>query len=104
MPVVFQLAGRLRASDASIQEKLRAAFAGCEPLLKGQPGFVEARLLASYSTHQVQLLLSWETYEAGAAFQRTGYPALSRALALLVEPRGTLITSVLERSVEAAQT
>jgi hypothetical protein len=103
MAVVFQVAGRLRASDAGTQEKLQAALAGCEPQLKAQAGFLAARLLASYSTQQFQLLLYWQSYEAGAAFQRGGYPAIARALAPLVETRGTLITSVLERSVEAAR-
>jgi heme-degrading monooxygenase HmoA len=99
MTVVFQAAGKLRPKTA---QDIKRLFAEARPLLEAQPGFVRARLLASYSTLQVQILTYWESYEAGAAFQRGAYAQLARAIAPAVEPRGTLITSMLERSVEPA--
>jgi heme-degrading monooxygenase HmoA len=99
MTVVFQAAGKLRPKTA---QEIKRLFAEARPLLEAQPGFVRARLLASYSTLQVQILTYWESYEAGAAFQRGAYAQLARAIAPAVEPRGTLITSMLERGIEPA--
>jgi heme-degrading monooxygenase HmoA len=96
MTVVFQAAGKLRAESA---RDIQQTFAAAAPLLEAQPGFVRARLLASYSTLQVQILTYWDSYEAGAAFQRGAYAQLARAIAPCVESRGTLIASVLEREL-----
>jgi heme-degrading monooxygenase HmoA len=53
MTVVFQAAGKLRSQTA---RDIQQTFAAAAPLLEAQPGFVRARLLASYSTLQVQIL------------------------------------------------
>jgi heme-degrading monooxygenase HmoA len=93
MTVVFQAAGKLRPQTA---QNIKETFAAAAPIFEGQPGFVRARLLASYATLQVQILLYWESFEAGAAFQRTGYPKLAQLIQPCIENRGTLITSMLE--------
>ncbi|HEY3075346.1 MAG TPA: hypothetical protein VGJ74_09245 [Burkholderiales bacterium] len=94
MTVVFQAAGKLRPQTA---QSIKTAFAAAAPLLERQPGFVRARLLASYATLQMQMLFYWESFEAGAAFQSGQYAELARLIAPCVEPQGTVITSMLER-------
>jgi heme-degrading monooxygenase HmoA len=99
MTVVFQAAGKLKQKNA---EDIKQVFAAAAPLFESQPGFVRAELLASYSTLQVQILLYWDSFEAGAAFQRDGYRRLAKALGSCVEAQGTLVTSQLERSLGPA--
>src|SRR4051812_27762756 len=93
MSVVFQIAGKARHGRA---EEIKTLVAEFEPALRTQAGFEKARLLVSYATLQTQLLLYWDTYENGLAYNQGEQKKLGARLAPLMENNATLITSVLE--------
>jgi heme-degrading monooxygenase HmoA len=96
MSVIFQLAGKARAQGIP---KLPEAMGGLEKALRSAPGFERARLLVSGSTLQTQLLFQWKTFEEGLAFNTLFQRELGKPFQPLLEPRATLITSVLDFSV-----
>ena len=50
----------------------------------------------SHATLQVQVLLYWQTYEAGTAFNAGGQKQMAAGLLPFMENQATLVASVLE--------
>ena len=101
MSVIFQFAGKANRDAA---DKIKPVFDAFAPTLKSQPGFERASLLVSHATLQVQVLLYWQTYEAGTAFNAGGHSQLAARLLPYLENEGTLVASVLEAEIAAAPT
>ena len=99
MSVSFQYAGKSRPGRA---DDIKHAVDASAALLKAQPGFERARLLINRATLQVQWLVSWQSYEAGAAFNAGAHRQVAAQLLPLMESQGTLVASVLEADVAAA--
>lgn len=98
MGVTFQYAGKFRSDCA---DDIRQVVDASAALLRAQPYFERARLLINRSTLQVQWLLSWRNYEAGAAFNAGEYRQVAAQLLPLMESQGTLVASVLEAEIAA---
>jgi hypothetical protein len=92
MSVVLHITGR---ADASAIEPLSAAVLAIRPILLSEPGFEGAQLLVNHQEHKAQVLLFWDSFEAGMAFLKgSGVTVFEPFTGLMLDAVGPMFFAV----------
>jgi heme-degrading monooxygenase HmoA len=92
MSIIIHITGK---ADASATALLGATVQEIRPILEREPGFEGAQLLVNHQEHKAQVLLFWESYEAGMAFlKNSSVKVFEPFVGLMLESVGPMFFAI----------